>query len=132
MKTLFLNILLFTTLFVSCKKAKTTTPPNDELNGRWSLVEFSKGFGGSESFRVNDIVWEFNSNNTIDVTLNVNPNLEIPLGATGVYNYTINGNQITLPNGNTFEYIILSNGTMLRLSDNGAADGDIVTFQKNN
>ena len=132
MKTLFLNILLFTTIFVSCKKNETTTTPKDELRGRWSLVEISKGFGGSESFGVNDIIWEFNSNNTINVTLNVNPNLEIPLDATGVYNYTINGNQITLPNSNTFEFKLLSNETMLRLSDNGASDGDIITFQKNN
>ncbi len=130
MKTLFLNILMFATIFVSCKKTKTTTTPNDELSGRWSLVEISKGFGGSETFRVNDIIWEFNSNNTINVTLNVNPNLEIPLDAPGIYNYTVNGNQITLPNGITFEFKLLSNGTMLRLSDNGAADGDIVTLQK--
>ncbi len=129
-RVLFLNILVFVTILVSCKKNETTATPNDELNGRWSLVEISKGFGGSESFVVNDIIWEFNSNNTIEVTLNVNPNLEIPLDATGSYDYSVNGNYITISNSNTFEYELLSNGTILRLSDNGAADGDIITLQK--
>ena len=77
---------------VSCKKEKATTPINDELFGRWSLVEVSKGFGGSETFALNDIIWEFNSNNTINVNLNVIANLEIPLDATGVYDYAVNGN----------------------------------------
>jgi hypothetical protein len=130
MKTFFLNILVFTTIFVSCDKDETTTTTTDELYGEWSLVENSKGFGGYETFEINDIIWKFNSDNTINVTLNVTPDLEIPLGITGVYEYTLDGNQITLPDGNTFEYTLLSDGAILRLSDNGASDGDIISFEK--
>jgi hypothetical protein len=130
MKTIFINILIFTTIFVSCVRDETTTTTRNELLGEWSLVEYSKGFGGNESFAINDIIWKFNSDNTINVTLNVTPNLEIPLGATGVYDYTLDGNQITLPDGSTFEFILLSGGTILRLSQNGASDGDIISFEK--
>lgn len=130
MKTFFLNILVFTTIFVSCDKDETTTTTTDELYGEWSLVENSKGFGGSETFEINDIIWKFNSDNTINVTLNVTPDLELPLGITGVYEYTLDGNQITLPDGSTFEFILLLDGTILRLSANGASDGDIISFEK--
>ena len=128
MKTIFLSIFVFATIFISCDKEETTT--TDILYGKWSLIENSKGFGGSEIFETNNIIWEFNSDNTVSVTINVTPDLELPLGTTGVYEYNLDGNQITLPDGITFEIIILSDGNILRLSDNGASDGDIISFEK--
>ena len=128
MKTIFLSIFVLATIFISCDKEETTT--TDILYGKWSLIENSKGFGGSEIFETNNIIWEFNSDNTVSVTINVTPDLELPLGTTGVYEYNLDGNQITLPDGITFEVIILSDGNILRLSDNGASDGDIISFKK--
>ncbi len=128
MKTIFLSIFVLATIFISCDEEKTTT--TDVLYGRWSLMENSKGFGGSETFETNDIIWKFNSDNTVSVTMNVTPDLELPLGTTGIYEYDLEGNQITLLDDTTFEVIILSDGNTLRLSDNGASDGNIISFEK--
>ena len=128
MKTIFLSIFVLATIFISCDKEETTT--TDILYGKWSLIENSKGFGGSETFETNNIIWEFNSDNTVSVTINVTPDLELPLGTTGIYEYNLDGNQITLPDGIAFEVIILSDGNILRLSDNGASGGDIISFEK--
>ncbi len=129
MKTFFLNIFVIATIFISCDK-KEETITTDVLYGKWSLMENSKGFGGSETFEINDIIWEFNSDNTVSVTINVTPDLELPLGITGVYEYSLDGNYITLPDGVIFEVTILSDINTLRLSNNGASDGDIISFEK--
>ena len=130
MKTFFLNILVFTTIFISCDKEEPTTI-TDELYGEWSLIySLSGGFGWPETFELNDIIWKFNSDNTISVTLNVTPVSEIPLGITGVYEYALDGNHIILPDGKTFEFILLSDGTTLKLSQHEAADGPVITFEK--
>jgi len=123
--------MLVAMILISCKKEETSTPNNDLL-GRWSLISYSKGFAGSETYNLNDIIWDFSSANTVSVTLNVTPNpvLQIPLDTPGVYDIILNGNQITLPNGISYNYELLSNGTKLIIEDNAAADGELIEFQK--
>ena len=132
MKTFFLNILVFTTIFISCCDKEEPTTITDELYGEWSLIySYSGGFGWPETFELNDIIWKFNSDNTISVTLNVTPVSEIPLGITGVYEYALDGNYIRLPDSNTFEFEFISDGARLRLLQDEAAGGPAnILFEK--
>ena len=67
MKTLFLffSILLFGCDSKSNETVIPTQPQTDILTGVWSLKTYSPGFGPQESFNPNDIIWQFNSNNSV-------------------------------------------------------------------
>lgn len=128
MKTLFLtlSILLFG---CSSNSEEIATVQPDLLTGVYSLRNYSPGFGPQETFNPNDIIWQFNTNNTLTATFNItlqsNSGLPITTNSNVVYNLI--GENVTIGNI-VYKVTILEN--KLTLDANSSADGQRIIFDK--
>ena len=127
MKIIFLILLLF--LITSCYKNDETNQGTTGLVGRWYLMSFNPGFGQMEDYNTGDIIWTINSDNSINVTLNVTTSTQLPLNEDGNYSYNITSNNSVNVENIDYEYQIEEEQT-LKLLDTPSSDGTILTFQK--
>jgi hypothetical protein len=128
MKTILLILSLF--LITSCdsKENQTTSEEVNDLVGSWWLKSSAVGFRPPEYYDTGDIIWMFNSNNTVDITINVTPNNILPINENGNYPYNIiSDNKISI-NNLVGDYQI--DTQILKLSYNATSDGPTYTFQK--
>jgi hypothetical protein len=131
MKTLILSLVLFLT-FISCSKNDDSTTPqeNNPIVATWKLVKFEPGFSPISNYN-GEILWTFNSNNTISVVIQngTNVNNTLPLNENGDYNFTINNNQIII-NSITYKFEIVNN--VLKIEDllGQSSDGKKLTLNK--
>lgn len=132
MKTLFLlfSILLFGCDSKSNETAVAPQPQTDILTGVWSLKNYSPGFGPQETFNPNDIIWQFNSNNTVTVTINTtlqsNSGVPITTNSNVTYNL-VNNTKVTIQ---TIEYNVTIQNNKLILDTDASADGKRIEFDK--
>lgn len=127
MKTIFLILSLF--FITSCNKNDETNQETTDLVGSWNLMSFNPGFGQTENYNTGDIIWTINSDNSINVTLNVTTSTQLPLNENGNYSYNIISNDSVNVGNIDYEYQIEEEQT-LKLLDNPSSDGIILTFQK--
>ncbi len=127
MKTIFLILSLF--FITSCNKNDETNQETTDLVGSWYLMSFNPGFGQTENYNTGDIIWTINSNNSINVTLNVTTSTQLPLNDNGNYSYNIISNDSVNIENIDYEYQIEEEQT-LKLLDSPSSDGIILTFQK--
>ena len=127
MKTIFFILSLF--FITSCDKNDETSQETADLVGSWYLMSFNPGFGQTENYNTGDIIWIINSDNSINVTLNITTSTQLPLNANGIYSYNIISNDSVSVENVDYEYLIEEEQT-LKLLDNPSSDGIILTFQK--
>jgi hypothetical protein len=126
MKTILFILSLF--FITSCDKNDETSQETNDLVGSWYLMSFNPGFGQTENYNTEDIIWTINSDNSIDVTLNVTTSTQLPLNENGNYSYNIISSDSVNVENVTYEYEL--ENQILKLLDNPASDGIILTFQK--
>ena len=120
MRTRITAILLFALLFVSCSKDNDDII-NVELEGRWTLTNALCfcGFEPNTDFSTHKITFEKSN-----LTVANSGNLQFLNGASG--NYTVDGNLITLKNGNQYKYVVKGNILELTFVDEpGIADDEL-------
>jgi hypothetical protein len=127
MKTIFFILSIF--FITTCDKNDETSQETADLVGSWYLMSFNPGFGQTEDYNTGDIIWTINSDNSINVTLNVTTSTQLPLNANGNYSYNIISNDSVSVENVEYEYLIEEEQT-LKLLDNPSSDGIILTFQK--
>ena len=127
MKTIFFILSLF--FITSCDKNDETSQETADLVGSWYLMSFNPGFGQTEEYNTGDIIWTINSDNSINVTLNVTTSTQLPLNSNGNYSYNIISNDLVSVENVDYVYLIEEEQT-LKLLDNPSSDGIILTFQK--
>ena len=132
MKTIYLILVL---AIFSCEKNENVEPIKsiitpDALTGEWYLKSYSFGFSKPpENYTLNEVVWKFSNNNTLNVTINttLSPTSNIPITTTSQVNYTlINGvlnfSNKSFPTGFYQGNLIFDNGS--------ANDGERIVFVK--
>jgi len=130
MKRLVLTFISFFILLSCSNSDDQNSQENHEIVGTWKLVKFEAGFG--PTFNYDDqITWEFNTNNTIDVTITNGTSVysSLPLGVSGSYIYNIlSSNVLNLEQTENWSYEIINN--QLIIDQNPSADGRRLTFNK--
>jgi hypothetical protein len=125
MKTiLFILPLLFA---ISCSDDMDKTIQDNAFVGDWFLSSINYGMGPTINYTSEDIIWEFNADNTLDVTLNITA-LSILLNQNGSYSYNVISND-SIQVGNGFYSYVLEEQT-LQLFVDPESDGNTVTFSK--
>lgn len=116
-------------LFSSCDK-----PQNDDLSvnpfiGKWELKSLMGGFSPTESFQENVILWVFNADESLIMTINKElSNLSrMPVKIDTIVSYSYSTIDISI---GTFEYEYQLEGKTLKLFDNLASDGFMLEFEK--
>jgi len=87
-------ILILFIVLVSCSGSDDNSLPpvniDENLVGKWSLIQYGKWPQGNFYYENNDIIWEFHQDGTLTVTVNESVELhpELPLQTSGVFTWT--------------------------------------------
>lgn len=85
-------ILILFIVLVSCSGSDDNNTVNidENLVGKWSLIQYGKWPQGNFYYENNDIIWEFYQDGTLTVTVNESVELhpELPLQTSGVFTWT--------------------------------------------
>ena len=119
---LILSIFL---LITGCSEEETKQQENS-IYGQWSLIKYEPGLAPTESFSVNQISWSFEYTNILKIQTENTVNTP-PLKTEGEYEFSINGNRISI---NNMEYDYSTNENTLVISDDPSSDGFKATFLK--
>jgi hypothetical protein len=125
MKNIFL-ILCILLSFINCSNNNIGNNENSII-GTWSLLKFEPGFSPTENFNNGDIIWIFQQNGTVNITIDISISSS-PIKQSGSYNYSLTERRILI--GDT-EYDYEFNKSILVISDNPSADGFRAEFSKN-
>lgn len=113
-------ILVLAILMTSCTKDNDDVL-NTELEGKWILTNVSCfcGFGDNPDFSGHKITFKSGS-----VNVENSGEFQFLTNATGIY--TVNGNVITLKNGQQYNYVVKSDALELTFVDEpGIADDEL-------
>lgn len=112
-----------------------TTQDNHEIIATWSLVKFEVFEFGETFIYTNEIIWTFDSDNTVNVEIQngTNVSTNLPLNISGIYPYTIecvaSGEcVVTLDNGTGYLTETINNELIL-LIGSPSFGGRQLTFQ---
>ncbi|WP_299117873.1 hypothetical protein [uncultured Winogradskyella sp.] len=68
MRKHFLFLFIASILFINCDTNNDTVTNQHPIVGDWQLIETRDGFGGGSTFyNQNDVIYKFNSDNTLEV-----------------------------------------------------------------
>ena len=105
-----MKILLFilSLAFISCND-ETPQGQNEPIYGTWNLIKVTAGFSPIEEFTEDQIVWEFNSQKLLFVTINteLSESSNITLRENGEYDFEIIDENIIRINDNEYNYFLL-------------------------
>ncbi len=121
--------ILFLSLFLilSCYKETDIPPETFSLPGVWYLKTYSPGFGPTEDIPFGDIVWLFDTENTLSTSVLLTANNQIPLHESGNYLYDSTENTVLI---DEVLYTYSIEGVYLTLEDHAAADGITLVFER--
>lgn len=97
-----------------------------DITGLWHLMKFEPGLSPTEKFSKNQIIWRFQQANTLIIQIDGTVSSP-PLKTNGKYNFSVNGNRVTIDNK---KYDFSINKNTLIISDDPSADGFKATFLK--
>ncbi len=126
-----LFVFVLTLLLCNCgnKNSDDLLNNNNRFIGQWQLISVSGGFSPTENFQSDDIIWKFQSNDSLEITTNVvvASNSRLPIKGDTVLSYSYD--TINLSIGNfKYEYKIEKNS--LKLFDNLVSDGMMIELVK--
>ena len=124
MKNMYL-ILSVLFLFTGCNEEETKQQESSIYN-QWSLIKYEPGLSPTENFNVNQISWNFQQTNILKIQVD-NTVSTPPLKTEGEYDFSINGNRVSI---NNMEYDFSISENTLIISDNPSSDGFKATFSK--
>jgi hypothetical protein len=129
-KLFYLPLLLSIFTFTSCEEENQPEIMECSIVDSWSMTNYSIGWGGSGEFEANQVIWTFNNENTLYISLDssiwINP--LIPFTTDGAqFNY-IADSLLTIDEY-SFNYEV-SDSTLI-IDDNPAADGILLVFTRN-
>lgn len=126
-----MNIIIISLMLLcnSCDNDKKDDFPTNPFIGKWELKSIVGGFSPTESFYDNEVIWTFNTDESLEIKINKElsnvSKLPIKVDTTLSYSYdTINISIGT----NEFEYKL--EGKTLKLYDNLASDGIMLELEK--
>lgn len=125
---LILSVLF---LFTGCHEEEAKQQENS-IYGTWSLIKYEPGFSPTENFSENQIIWTFNSNNSLNVLISIGTEVsdKLPLNSNGEYIYAANNNELIINNNQGFKYEITNNELIMSTFVGLEADGMRITFKK--
>ncbi len=124
MKSMYLILSMFF-FITSCNEEETKQQENSIYN-QWSLIKYEPGLSPTENFNVSQISWNFQQTNILKIQVD-NTIITPPLKTEGEYDFSINGNRVSI-NNMIFDFSISEN--TLIISDNPSSDGFKATFSK--
>lgn len=124
MKNMYLILSMFF-FITSCNEEETKQQENSIYN-QWSLIKYEPGLSPTENFNVSQISWNFQQTNILKIQVD-NTIITPPLKTEGEYDFSINGNRVSI-NNMIFDFSISEN--TLIISDNPSSDGFKATFSK--
>lgn len=124
MKNMYL-ILSVLFLFTGCNEEETKQQENS-IYKQWNLIKYEPGFSPTENFSENQIIWNFQQTNILKIQVD-NAVSTPPLKTEGEYDFSINGNRVSI---NNMEYDFSISESTLIISDDPSSDGFKATFSK--
>lgn len=119
---LILSVLF---LFTGCNEEETKQQENS-IYKQWNLIKYEPGFSPTENFSENQIIWHFQQTNILKIQVD-NAVSTPPLKTDGEYDFSINGNRVSI---NNMEYDFSISESTLIISDDPSSDGFKATFSK--
>ena len=122
-------LLVLTLLLCNCEKTTDNILNHNRFIGQWQLISVSGGFSPHENFQSDEIIWKFQSNDTLEITTNVvvTNSSRLPIKKDTVLTYSYDTNYLVIDN-HKYEYKIDKNS--LKLFDNLHSDGIMLEFVK--
>lgn len=124
MKNMYLILAMFI-IITGCNEEETKQQENSIYN-QWSLIKYEPGLSPTENFNVSQISWNFQQTNILKIQVD-NTVITPPLKTEGEYDFSINGNRVSI-NNMVYDFSISEN--TLIISDNPSSDGFKATFSK--
>lgn len=118
-------ILAMFIIITGCNEEETKQQENSIYN-QWSLIKYEPGLSPTENFNVSQISWNFQQTNILKIQVD-NTVITPPLKTEGEYDFSINGNRVSI-NNMVYDFSISEN--TLIISDNPSSDGFKATFSK--
>ncbi len=129
---LYLSAILLSITFSSCEEDEPTCiMTEDTVEGSWSMTEAMLGWGGYQTFEMNELVWTFNNNQMFVYfgdSLGLNPSIPYSSTSNAGYDYTASDSSIII---NEVGYNLSVNETELIIDQNPWSDGIQLTFTRN-
>lgn len=125
-------ILTFILLFSNCENNNnedlTSKNGYDLFVGKWELMSLTGGFAPSETFNENEIIWEFNSNDSLKITIenDISDKSRLPIKIDTILPYSYDTLNISIGD---YEYEYILKEKSLKLIDNLASDGIMLEFK---
>ena len=115
------NFVIILSVIFSFTTCSYNSNENDEntIIGAWTLIKFEPGFSPVENFNEGKILWEFQKNGILNITIDTSIS-STPIKSGGSYKYSLTGSRILI--GNT-QYDYEFKNSFLIISNNPSADG---------
>ena len=121
------SLFIFVWILFGCDSGDL---PANSIAGTWNLRTFQCCLFQTEQFNQGDIIWKFNSNEILEVNINIvlEDESQIPIQENGSFSYDFNQTSVVIDNT---EYDFTLENDQLILSDDPEVDGPIIIFDKN-
>ena len=132
MKTLIFLLALGLNTSRCTTTDQKTEPQENSIYSKWSLAKLEPGFSPVENFKKGQIVWTLNNNQELNVKILPGTNFsnKLPFGNDGVYDYSINGNEIKFNNVQTYKFDIQNQALVLTTLIGLDANGPRLSFTR--
>ena len=129
MKTVYIFLFLLVILS-SCDDDNDVNIDNPFL-GEWHLISLTGGFSPTETYQVGDIIWGFNSDDSleIEISTNISNQSRLPIKNDTTLSYSYDSLHLVVGNNN-YEYRLENNDSTLKLYDELASDGIMMELEK--
>lgn len=116
-------------LFNSCVNDKKDDFPTNPFIGIWELKSIVGGFSPTESFQKNEILWTFNTDESLEIKINkkLSNVSKLPIKVDTILSYSYDTINISI---GTIEFVYKLEGKLLKLDDNLASDGIMLELEK--
>jgi len=112
---------------INVNENKGNNVEDNSMSKIWNLKSYS-GFLGMVQLKQNDVQWIFNENlDQIEVVNNIGESLPNMI-KTGVYNYTLAKDKLTINKSFTYTVLVNENVFILRFKDNSVLSDDEYTL----
>jgi len=129
MKLMNIIIISFLVILTCCDDNKNDDFSEKAFFGNWELKSLLGGFAPTEIFKENEILWLFNSDKTLKITINkeLSDKSRLPIKIDTIVSYSYDTINISI---GLYKYEYKFEGKTLKIIDNLASDGIMLEFVK--